>query len=89
MACLIQTCKLLCFLASVLAMEWLWYGHENTMFKHKGVHKLHLVPDNLIPKVKINLMAILSDLQMYVLDTQVKIGAELSPYPHLVVSWVR
>ena len=36
----------------------------------------------------INFVVVSSDLQTYVLDTQVKTGAELSTDHHLVVSWI-
>ena len=37
----------------------------------------------------IDSVVVSSDLQLYVLDTRVKRGAELSTDHHLVVSWIR
>lgn len=51
----------------------------NTVLKNKGVHIWMWHQDFVI---------IPSDLQLYVLDTWVKVGAELSADHHLVTTWV-
>ncbi|KAK3505988.1 hypothetical protein QTP70_003200 [Hemibagrus guttatus] len=61
----------------------------NTMFKHKGAHQYTWYQDTLGWRSMIDLVIVSSDLRPYVLDTQVKRGAELSTYHHLVVSWIR
>ena len=45
--------------------------------------------DTLGWRSMIDFVVMSSDLQLYVLDTQVKRGAELSTDHHLVVSWIR
>jgi len=61
----------------------------NTMFRHKGVHMCTWQQDSLGRSSMIDFVVVLSDLRPYVLDTQVKRGAELSTDHHLVVSWLR
>ncbi|KAK3512631.1 hypothetical protein QTP70_018762 [Hemibagrus guttatus] len=61
----------------------------NTMFKHKGAHQYTWYQDTLGQRSMIDLVVVSSDLQLHVLDTQVKRGAELSTDHHLVVSWIR
>ena len=50
----------------------------NTMFKHKGVHMCTWHQDTLGRRSMIDFVVMSSDLRSYVLDTQVKRGAELS-----------
>ena len=59
------------------------------MFKHKGVHQCTWHQDALGWRSVIDFVVVSSDLQLYVLDTQVKRGAELSTDHNLVVSWIR
>ncbi|KAI3368218.1 hypothetical protein L3Q82_007945 [Scortum barcoo] len=61
----------------------------NTMFEHKGVHKCTWHQDTLGHRLIIDFIIVSSDLLPYVLDTQVKRGAELSTDHHLVVGWIR
>ncbi len=61
----------------------------NTMFEHKGVHQCTWHQDTLGRRSMIDFVVVSSDLRPYVLDTQVKRGAELSTNHHLVVSWIR
>ena len=49
----------------------------NTMFKHKGVHMCMCHQDTLGQLSVIDFVVVWSALQPYVLDTQVKRGAEL------------
>lgn len=44
--------------------------------------------DTLDRRLMIDLVVISSDLQLYVLHTRVKRGAELSADHHLVLSWI-
>ncbi|KAI3357929.1 hypothetical protein L3Q82_016319 [Scortum barcoo] len=56
------------------------------MFKHKGVHQCTWHQDTLGRRSMIDFVVVSSDLRPYVLDTQVKRGAELSsPDHHLVI----
>ncbi|MGL5782874.1 MAG: endonuclease/exonuclease/phosphatase family protein, partial [Plesiomonas shigelloides] len=59
----------------------------NTMFKHKGVYQYTWHQDTLGWRSMIDFVVVSSDLRLYVLDTRVKRGAELSSDHHLVVSW--
>ncbi|KAK3569254.1 hypothetical protein QTP86_026594, partial [Hemibagrus guttatus] len=61
----------------------------NTMFKHKGAHQYTWYQDTLGRRSMIDLVVMSSDLQLHVLDTREKRGAELSTNHHLVVSWIR
>uniref|UniRef100_A0AAY5LCL8 Endonuclease/exonuclease/phosphatase domain-containing protein n=1 Tax=Esox lucius TaxID=8010 RepID=A0AAY5LCL8_ESOLU len=61
----------------------------NTMFKHKGVHQCTWHQDTLGRRSMIDFVVVSSDLRLYVLDTRVKRGAELSTDHDLVVSWIR
>ena len=61
----------------------------NTMFKHKGVHQCTWHQDALGRRSMIDFVVVSSDLRLYVLDTRVKRGAELSTDHHLVVSRIR
>ena len=61
----------------------------NTMFRHKGIHMCTWHQDNLGRSSIIDFVGVSSDLRLYVLDTRVKRGAELSTDHHLVVSWLR
>ncbi|KAK3567248.1 hypothetical protein QTP86_015079 [Hemibagrus guttatus] len=56
------------------------------MFKHKGAHQYTWYQDTLGRRSMINLVVVSSDLQLHVLDTRVKRGAELSTDHHLVPS---
>ena len=58
----------------------------NTMFKHKGVHQCTWHQDALGRRSMIDFVVVSSDLRLYVLDTRVKRGAELSTDHHLTVS---
>ena len=58
------------------------------MFKHNGVHLCTLHSDTVGRRSMIALGVVSSNLRPYVLDSRVKKGAELSPYHHLVVSWI-
>ncbi|TWW62406.1 hypothetical protein D4764_04G0010530 [Takifugu flavidus] len=60
----------------------------NTLFRHKGVHMCTWHQDAL-GRSMIDFVVVPLDLRPYVLDTQVKRGAELSTDHHLVVSWLR
>uniref|UniRef100_A0A671V1W2 Reverse transcriptase domain-containing protein n=1 Tax=Sparus aurata TaxID=8175 RepID=A0A671V1W2_SPAAU len=60
----------------------------NTMFKHKGVHMCTWHQDTLGRRSMIDFVVVSSDLRLYVLDTRVKRGAELSTDHHLVVSQI-
>ncbi|GAA6064832.1 receptor-type tyrosine-protein phosphatase F-like, partial [Tachysurus ichikawai] len=59
------------------------------MFKHKSVHQYTWHQDTLGRRSMIDFLVVSSDLRLYVLDTRVKRGAELSTDHHLVVSWIR
>ncbi|CAM4608815.1 unnamed protein product [Leuciscus chuanchicus] len=56
----------------------------NTMFKHKGVRQCTWHQDTLGRRSMINFVVVSSNLRPYVLDTQVKRGAELSTDHNLV-----
>ena len=58
-----------------------------TMFKHKDAHKCTWYQSTLSRRSMIDFVIVSSDL--YVLDTRVKRGTELSTDHSLVVSWVR
>ena len=58
------------------------------MFKHKGVHQCTWHQDTLGRRSMIDFVVVSSGLWPYVLDTQMKRGAELSTDHHLVVSWI-
>lgn len=55
------------------------------MLNHETLHKCKCHQDTQVH----NCVIVSSDLQPYVLDTQVKRRAELSPDHHLVISWIR
>lgn len=55
------------------------------MLNHETLHKCMCHQDIQVH----NCVTVSSDLQPYVLDTQVKRRAELSPDHHLVISWIR
>ncbi|KAI3356013.1 hypothetical protein L3Q82_017286, partial [Scortum barcoo] len=60
------------------------------MFEHKRVHQsCTWQQDTLGWRSMIDFVVVSSDLWLYVLDTRVKRGAELSTDHHLVVSWIR
>uniref|UniRef100_A0A8C6MDN2 Endonuclease/exonuclease/phosphatase domain-containing protein n=1 Tax=Nothobranchius furzeri TaxID=105023 RepID=A0A8C6MDN2_NOTFU len=61
----------------------------NTMFEHKDDHQYTWYKGSLGRRSMIDFVVVSSDLQLYVLDTRVKRGAELSTDHHLVVSWIR
>ena len=60
----------------------------NTMFEHRVAHKCTWYQTTLGQR-SIIFVVVSSDLRLYVLDNQVKRGAELSTDHHLVVSWIR
>ncbi len=59
------------------------------MVKHKVVHKCTSSQAPSGQRSMIDFEVVSSDLRLYVLDTQVKKGAELSTDHYLVVSWIR
>jgi len=61
----------------------------NTMFKHRVVHKCTEYQNTLGQRSMIDFVVVSADLRPHVLDTRVRIGAELSTDHHLVVSWIR
>ena len=58
----------------------------NTMFSHKSVHKCTWHRDTQGQQAMIDFVVVSTDLCLYLLDTQIKRGAELS-LDHLV-SWI-
>lgn len=56
-----------------------------TVLNHETLHRCMCHQDTQVN----NCVTVSSDLQPYVLDTQVKRRAELSPDHHLVISWIR
>lgn len=61
----------------------------DTMFKHKGVYQCTWHKDTLGRGSMIDFVVVSSDLRLYVFDTRLKRGAELSTDHPLVVSWIR
>lgn len=57
------------------------------MFEYKDVHKC--TSDSLVCKLINYFVLVSSDLWLYIMDTQVKRGPELSNDHHLAVSWIR
>ena len=57
----------------------------NTTFSHKGVHKCTWHQDTLGRQSMIDFVVISLGVRPYVMDTRIKIGAELSTDHHLVV----
>ncbi|TWW81738.1 hypothetical protein D4764_01G0015530, partial [Takifugu flavidus] len=58
----------------------------NTMFEHKVVHRCSWHHDGLGRRSMIDFIVVSADLRPYVVDTQVKRGAELSTDHYLVLS---
>jgi len=61
----------------------------NTMFKHRVLHKCTWYEKTLGQRSMIDFVVVSSDLRLYVLETLVKRGPELSADHHLVVGWIR
>ena len=59
------------------------------MFKHNGVHMCTWYQETLGRSSMIDFVVVSLDLQLHVLETRVKRGAEMPTNHHLGVSWLR
>lgn len=63
--------------------------HSLSITNTIGVHQCTWHQDTLYRTLMIEFVVVPSDLRLYVLDTQMKRGAEMSTDHHPVVSWIR